>query len=308
VGDRTAIEWCDATFNPWWGCVEVSPGCDHCYARTDAKRYGHAVWGKDQERRFFRDKHWDEPMRWDRRARRDGRRWRVFCASMADVLEERDDQVGRYLDQERQRLWALIAMTEATDWLLLTKRPQNYARLVPPDILALPHVWPGTTVESSAYLWRLEHLLRLECAGPAWLSYEPALEGLELGPYLPSPDGFCVDYTDPDRGRRHLDDDGRALEWVLIGGESGPGARPFDINWARTVMAQCRSGGVPIFVKQLGARPYSMSEEPRFRAKLLSPETPAEAARWYPTNPMRDRKGGDPAEWPEDLRVREYPR
>ena len=98
MGGQTLIEWCDCTFNPWWGCVEVSPECDHCYARTWARFTGHAIWGADAPRRLFSDKHWREPLAWDRAAAKAGERRRVFCASMADVLEERDE-----LEPHRQR-------------------------------------------------------------------------------------------------------------------------------------------------------------------------------------------------------------
>src|SRR5215471_6377028 len=121
MGERTAISWCHHTFNPWWGCVEVSPACDHCYARDFAVRTSPGLWGHDAPRRFFSDQHWEEPLRWSRRAEGAGERRRVFCASMADVLEERDDGVGRALDEARERLWFTIAGTPALDWLVLTK-------------------------------------------------------------------------------------------------------------------------------------------------------------------------------------------
>src|ERR1041385_6040256 len=140
MGDKSQIEWCDATFNPWWGCVEVSAECDRCYARTFAQRLGRATWGKDTPRRFFDDRYWRQPLAWNGKARAAGERRRVFCASMADVLEERDD-----LETHRQRLWALIRETECLDWLLLTKRAGSLARLIPSEILALPNVWPGVT-------------------------------------------------------------------------------------------------------------------------------------------------------------------
>src|SRR5262249_54064076 len=136
MGDKTAIEWTDHTFNPWWGCVEVSPACDFCYARTWAQRRGHPVWGTDAPRRFFGEAHWGEPLRWNRRAAATGRRARVFCASMADVLEERHDPVGALLEQARARLWATIEATPNLDWLLLTKRPAGDRPLVAPEDFA----------------------------------------------------------------------------------------------------------------------------------------------------------------------------
>src|SRR4051812_43802331 len=118
----TKIEWTDSTFNPWMGCVRMSPACKHCYAETIASRFGLAEWGARVPRRFFGEDHWREPLRWDRAAQRDGSRRRVFCASMADVFEDRRD-----LDPWRVRLGELIASTPNLDWLLLTKRPDRAA-------------------------------------------------------------------------------------------------------------------------------------------------------------------------------------
>lgn len=111
MGEQTEISWTDHSFNPWWGCTRVSPGCQHCYAEAFSKRTGNDVWGKDNDRRFFGDKHWAEPIRWNARAEITARRERVFCASMADVFEDRRD-----LDAPRQRLWELIVATPMLDW------------------------------------------------------------------------------------------------------------------------------------------------------------------------------------------------
>jgi protein gp37 len=229
MGAQTSISWCDHTFSPWWGCVEVSPACDHCYARELARSPLHrqAVWGHGAPRRFFSNAHWREPLAWNRQAERAGTRHRVFCASMADVLEQRTDDVGRRMDAERDRLWRLIAATPWLDWLLLTKRPQFYRR-VPHDILAGPNVWPGTTVERADFLWRADELLRLDCAGPRWVSYEPALGPLDLH-----------DALGPDR-----------LAWIVVGGESGPTRRPMDLAWLEGIAEQCQCAGAALYVKQ----------------------------------------------------------
>ena len=141
MGKNSSIEWTDHTFNPWWGCVRVSPGCQNCYAETWAKRVGADVWGAGADRRFFGEKHWQEPVKWNRTASESSPRKRVFCASMADVFELRTD-----LDTARQQLWKLIIETSNLDWLLLTKRPENIRSMAPwtvwPD-----NVWIGTTVE-----------------------------------------------------------------------------------------------------------------------------------------------------------------
>src|SRR5262245_42981229 len=223
MGKVTAISWCDHTFNPWWGCVEVSAECDRCYARTWARFTGHAIWGSEAPRRFFSDAHWAEPFAWDRAAAKAGERRRVFCASMADVLEERDE-----LEPYRQRLWHLILQTEHLDWLLLTKRAGALARLIPAEVRALPNVWPGVTCGHADSLWRADKLARLECAGPKWMSAEPLLGALDLSALL-----------GPAKN-----------EWVIAGGESGPGHRPMELAWLEGLADQCKAAGVPIFVKQ----------------------------------------------------------
>jgi len=126
VGTSTAIGWTDHTFNPWWGCERVSPGCQHCYAETFAKRTGNAVWGKAAPRRFFGPKHWAEPVKWNAAAAARGVPELVFCASMADVFEPRDD-----LNAERARLFELIEQTPFLIWQLLTKRPEAVTELAP---------------------------------------------------------------------------------------------------------------------------------------------------------------------------------
>jgi len=131
----TEIAWTHSTWNPWWGCTKVSPGCKRCYAETFAKRVGFKVWGQDGERRAFGNKHWAEPLRWNAEAEKAGERRRVFCASMADVFEDHSVAIA-----ERPRLWSLIERTPMLDWLLLTKRPENV------DLLG-PHV-------TDRWLWR----------------------------------------------------------------------------------------------------------------------------------------------------------
>lgn len=224
MGQHSAIEWTDHTFNPWWGCVKVSPACDHCYAESFAKRTGNAVWGKDAPRRFFGDKHWAEPLKWNAAAEHAGKRARVFCASMADVFEDRRD-----LDAQRDRLWALIEATPWLDWQLLTKRPGNIARMVPAEWLRAPrpNVWFGTTVESVDYLWRA-YQLEMVPAAVRFISYEPALGSLG-------------------HGWR-----GRGIHWLIAGGESGARHRPPDPDWFREARDVCATDGVAFFFKQWG--------------------------------------------------------
>jgi protein gp37 len=274
MGADSKIEWTHATFNPWWGCQRVSPGCEHCYAETFAKRVGQKVWGPKADRRFFGDAHWNEPLKWNRDAERAGERRRVFCASMADVFEDRRD-----LDEQRARLWRLIEATPSLDWLLLTKRPQNMARLAPAAWAdGWPaNVWAGTTVEDQRRAEeRLPHLLGVP-ARIRFLSVEPQLGPVDLMKVRDDELGAAWNVLTCGIG------------WVIVGGESGPGARPFDLAWARELVGQCRAASVPCFVKQIGATSIDTDN---------NGFTPLR---------IRNSKGGDPAEWPADLRVREFP-
>lgn len=217
----TSISWTDHTFNPWWGCTKVSPACDHCYAESFSKRTGFKIWGKDAKRRFFGDEHWDEPVKWNLAAGKSHEIRRVFCASMADVMEDRAD-----LTEERQRLYDLIERTPNLDWLLLTKRPQNFRRFLRMPVAV--NIWAMTTVESPEYLWRID---ALKACGAAVL-------GLSIEPLLA---------PIPTLGE-HLD----GIAWVIVGGESGPGARPMHPDWARSIRDQCLNLGIAFHFKQWG--------------------------------------------------------
>jgi protein gp37 len=312
VSADSKIEWCHHSFNPWWGCVKVSPACKNCYAEAFAKRVGQRVWGPPATtpRRFFGDKHWQEPLKWNRAAEKAGERHRVFCASMADVFEDAGDVV----DGERARLWNLIEATPSLDWLLLTKRPENAHRMVPSSWLsgrAPANAWLGTTAEDQEHARaRLPHVLSAVWPVVRFVSYEPALAAVDLTAWLGYSESWdraigpcgCEAKRDPwtrcdacvARGWHPIECDG--LQWVIVGGESGAGARPFDIEWARSVVAQCRAANVACFVKQLGAYPVAPVSDP-------------EASNYGERLPLRlrDRKGGDMAEWWDFLRVREFP-
>lgn len=238
MASNSDIEWTDHSFNPWWGCFKVSPGCQHCYADTLAHRYGHHVWGPaaTTARRTFGDKHWAEPRRWNAQAEKAGVRRRVFCASMADVFEDHPTA-----EAERPKLWTLIEETPALDWLLLTKRPENIRRALPDAWLAAPrpNVWLGTSAEDQERAdTRIPALLSVPAA-LYFLSAEPLLGPLDLRNYLgwaPTPEG-----------------DSHGIDWVIVGGESGPGARPMDIEWAERIHDDCLMAGVAFFMKQLGS-------------------------------------------------------
>jgi len=263
---KTSIEWAHYTFNPWWGCEKVSPGCQQCYAETDSKRYGHAVWGKEAPRRFFSDKHWDQPVRWNAEAERLGTRFRVFCASMADICEDRRD-----LREPRERLKCLIANTPSLDWLLLTKRPELYRAFFPNAFWEqCPNAWCGFTAEDQER-WdqRHSHVLGV-VASIRWVSVEPMLGPLAFGRLRA--DGATRPYFD----------------WFIFGGESGGKARGCDFAWIRAGIQQVRRAGAFPFVKQAGSHPFE--DDPN--SKII----------------LSEYKGKDMAEWPADLRIREFPR
>jgi protein gp37 len=224
MGKNSRIEWTDHTFNPWWGCTKVSEACKHCYAEAWSKRVGQKVWGPKADRRFFGEKHWLEPIKWNADAVASKQRLRVFCASMADVFEDR-----RELDPWRQKLWDLIEITPQLDWLLLTKRPELIAELSRWQDDWPSNVWLGTTVENqeSADL-RLPHLASIPAA-VRFISAEPLIGPLDI--------------------RQHL---GSTIDWVITGGESGPKARPSSPSWFRDLLRQCMAARVPFHFKQWG--------------------------------------------------------
>lgn len=229
MGQNSKIEWTHHTFNPWWGCVRVSPACKNCYAESWAKRVGVDVWGTTAERRFFSEKHWAEPFKWNREAAAAGERRRVFCASMADVFENRRD-----LDPWRAKLWPIIEATPALDWLLLTKRPQHVGRLVRWGDRWPANVWLGTTAESQKWADKRIPLLLRYPAAVRFVSCEPLLDDLDVSRWL-APAGT-----------------GGGLNWVIAGGESGPKSRPMNPVWAESIRDQCSAAGVPFHFKQWG--------------------------------------------------------
>lgn len=221
MGADTAIEWCDFTFNPWWGCVKVSPGCAHCYAETlTTNRMGLSLWGAHAQRQVTTPANWSKPRKWHREAVAKGVRERVFCASLCDMFEDHPTA-----NEARPRLWELIRACDGLDWQLLTKRPERIAENLPDDWGAgWPHVWLGATIENEDYAWRAD-CLRAVPAVVRFVSYEPALGPLDA-----------------------LDLDG--LHWVVYGGESGPGYRPHDWSWPRAMRDRCHEAGVAFFYKQ----------------------------------------------------------
>lgn len=219
MGEVTKIEWADHTFNPWIGCQKVSAGCDHCYAEAMMDhRYGRVKWGPHGERVRTSAANWRKPYQWNKAAKAAGVRHRVFCASLADWLD------NKVPDQWRDDLAVVIEGTPNLDWLLLTKRLENFDKLAPWRRNFLPqNVWLGTTCEDQVNYDRRYPILRGLGAAVSFISYEPALGPLYV-------------WGKPD--------------WIICGGESGPQARMMDLAWARSARDQCAASGIAFFFKQ----------------------------------------------------------
>ncbi len=225
MAKNSKIEWTHHTFNPWWGCTKISPACDNCYAEAWAIRVGKKVWGAKAPRRFFSEAHWKEPLKWNAEASKEKQRRRVFCASMADVFENRKE-----LNAWREKLWGLIEATPFLDWLLLTKRPSLIAHYSPWKKSWPENVWLGTTVESQEWAEeRIPHLIK-HPAKVKFLSCEPLLGKLDISKWL------------------------HTIDWVIAGGESGSRAkaRPMNPTWVRSLRDQCLKATVSFHFKQWG--------------------------------------------------------
>jgi protein gp37 len=326
---NTPIQWTDRTWNPVRGCSRISPGCVNCYAEKIAARFsdGTQFYTSDSmptgirkaaqpfhlyANRYKSGSKWTgrvdlvedkllEPLKWRKPRRLARRNTRVFVNSMSDLFHE------NLPDWAIDRVFAVMALTPHITYQVLTKRAarmRDYFAAIAHGASdsrhcrvawavsslgigkigvyaqwPLPNVWLGVSVEDQQRAdERVEHL-RATPAAVRFISQEPQLEEIRY---------------------KSLD----GIHWVIIGGESGPDARPFNIGWARQTIAQCRAAGVAPFVKQLGALIHADPREfrdPRIR------EAPA-MGRWAGyLIALKDRAGGDMAEWPEDLRVREFP-
>lgn len=247
MAENSNIEWTHHTFNPWIGCTKVSPACDNCYAEAWANRFEDAErWGPKALRRRTGQSTWVQPLKWNREAAKNGTRPRVFCASLADVF---DNSV--YVQPTwREDLWRLIRETQNLDWLLLTKRPQNIAKMLPPDWGdGYPNVWLGTTVENQTEAdRRIPHLLSIP-AVIHFLSCEPLLGPVSLRWLSAWPSEKIPALNPMGKSTDHLDG-ARRLDWVITGGESGPRFRHADPNWFRQLRDQCQEAGVAFLFKQ----------------------------------------------------------
>jgi protein gp37 len=325
---KTGIEWTDFTANPIkyrdaagnivWGCVKTSPGCTHCYAEALANRYGRGGPFKqsvmDGLTPFLDEKELHKMLTY-----KPASGARCFIGDMTDIF-------GEWVpDEMLDRLFAVLAMRKDVTWQVLTKRAErmrDYMLAVQNDDKDLQrfaghacnvaespcaagmfdktdwpfrNVWLGVSVEDQK---RADERIRLLLETPAavrFLSCEPLLSPISFvdGPLHPE-ESTMGEWCVLDLG----------IKWVIVGGESGPGSRPMQVEWARSIVQQCKAAGVPAFVKQLGSTPHYCSGS-------WGPHTFKEesADGGYSISRLKlvDRKGGDPEEWPKDLRVRQFP-
>lgn len=315
MGESTGITWTDSTINCWVGCAKVSTGCSHCYAEQSRpvrvkRAAGLEVWGANAAR--SETKGWEASLRkWQKQAaalasqvsRFAIHRHLVFGQSLSDTFEDYDGSggvrfangdIGTGLAPLRARFFAAIEAAPALTFQLLTKRPENILRMVPPSWLDHwpEHVWIGATVEDQANAdERIPHLLRVPAA-VRFLSVEPQVDDMEIKYSF----GQYIDKWGNWRA-------GTGISWVIQGGESGSKARPFDLAWARILRDQCRAAGVPYFLKQLGAHPVTTW------ADLTGPGWPRETKFWQSMPGatthrviLPDSHGANESEWPADLR------
>lgn len=271
MSENTKIQWCHHTYNPWRGCRKVAPECQNCYIvttppfRSTGQTHGSA-------RVRAGDAHLAEPAKWDRKAAAMKERHRVFCLSLGDWLDDENVPIAWLAT-----LLQTINETPNLDWLLLTKRPQNWEHRIAKTIIPRakdaindmaqmwlagfppPNVWIGVSAGASQ-----QDALNIP-APIHFLSCEPM-----LGP---------MDETHAAR-----------FDWIIFGGESGAKARHCHTDWMRDGLGFCRQHRIAPFVKQLGANAVAAGRDQKY---LIA---------------MKDKKGGNMDEWPEDLRVREFPK
>lgn len=312
----SSIEWTDSTWNPVVGCTWASPGCDHCYAVPMTRRL--EAMGQEKYSGLVGKGHFnsqvrthadalDVPLGW-----KEGRR--IFVNSMSDLFHPKTP--FEFIDQ----VFAVMALSPQHTFQVLTKRAgrmEEYLRhrrtmlgsktdeaveqkveeiagergWCPPDFdWPLPNVWLGVSVEDQERAdERIPHLLRCPAA-VRFLSCEPLLSVVDLRgkllEFLRDGSSFfsSVPHSKPNR----------LIDWVIVGGESGPDARACNLAWIRSLLDQCRGAGVACFVKQLGSHPVEGGDFHQITG-------PMEGVR------LKSRKGGDPTEWPVDLRVRQFP-
>lgn len=243
MAEHTAISWCHHTFNMWWGCWKIADECANCYADVFDHRVGGAHWGRTAPRRFFGDSHWNEPLKWDRKAKEDGVRRRVFVGSMMDWAEIHPHaNIAIQMSMARNRLWHLIDRCRNLDWLLLSKRMEDIVAhqllpWMPMNDSPWPHVWVMTTAGTNASLRKNVPILRSIPAAVRGISCEPLLEDIGRENW----DWSLM---------RDREDALGPIDWLIVGDESGPKRRPARPEWVRAARDAALRHGVAFHFKQ----------------------------------------------------------
>ena len=303
MGIETKIEWADDSVNIWWGCTHRGTGCLNCYAEKLTERFhpSESFWGPNAPRLYCKD--WKKNLRKiEKLAQSDGKRRMVFVNSMSDFFEDsrplvvkgggpamfENRLVSTTGDARREFFQVADAMSNSVVLLLLTKRPENVRQMIPwfdngasessSNFLAWrwrSNVWLGTSVACRADVHNIDELRKCkELSSKLFVSFEPLVEDV----------GDDVDLT--------------GIDWAIIGGESGENARMFSIGWCRKLIKRARECGCSPFMKQAGANVLGVNVG--WPEGTIIPPIGGKVKLRHP-------KGGDPLEWPEDIRVREIP-
>lgn len=344
MSEQTKIQWADATWNPWIGCTKVSAGCKNCYAENTTRArvlrsQGHETWGKGAKRSRTSAANWKQPLKWNR----DIQTWkdqpcdpRFRSAVESHPKPKVFPSLCDWLDDEVPIEWLadflkLIHDTPNLTWILLTKRPENFKELTTdvlrhiednPPTKKGDDIWPWlldwvTGEKIPPNVWILASVENQEMADqriPELLEIPAVVRGLSVEPMLGPISHWsginqcqsCGGTNWRENGCRRCADCGEEytpFDWAIFGGESGKGARPCNVEWIRQGVQQCKAAGVPVFVKQLGAKPVQ---------GVAFSGTPLGETECIVFENIRDPKGGDMSEWPEDLRndpnIRAFPK
>ena len=299
MGDKTKIEWCDATWSPIVGCTRVSEGCRFCYSERFMARFSGVPGHKFEGISNFTPAgpHWsgivrlsekdlDQPLHWRKPKR-------IFVNSISDTFHE------KVPDTWLHKIFNAMIVANHHTYMILTKRPERMLEVTQQFFdgkdreyiqQGVPkHIWLGVSCEDQKTADERIPLLLQTPAAVRFISYEPALGPLSIRQWLHREE--MVEQFPKQAIQR--------ISWVICGGESGPGSRLFDIQWARDLRDQCKAAGTPYFLKQLGTNPYDLK---KFCLMLKANIITGTCMK------LKARKGGDWSEWPEDLRIREFPK
>lgn len=270
MADRSKIEWCDATWNPCTGCTPVSPACDHCYAERMAGRNLPVTAGHGFTPTFHPDR-LDVPLHW-RKPRR------IFVCSMSDLFHE------AFTEEQIDAVFNVFAAAPQHTYMVLTKRPERAKEFVG---VVHPNLWLGVTVEDQQRADERIPILLDTPAAVRFVSVEPMLGAVDLTDLTIPVTDACMDHVDALYCDVDSEDDlwhGNTIDWVILGGETGPGARPMQPEWALDLYRQCKAAGVPFFFKKAKWAPNdgayltvdgsTMDVLPELREMVLTREFP----------------------------------